>query len=189
MRAKALLTAGYLACWRGEFAAGRPLLKKALTLFQRLENGSAIALSLHGLGFVAMGQGNAPLSRSLFERSLAEARQLNDPWVMSFASHFLGIVMAYQEEYEQALAYFEESSTLIRQLGGHKQGVAFGLFHEGRIARLKGDYQEAHSRHAEALRLFQQLRDRRGTGYSLAGFAVLAAAQGQMERAARLCAV
>lgn len=186
VRAKALLTAGYLACWRGEFASGRLPLKQALALFQRLENGSAIALSLHGLGFVAMGQGNAPLSRSLFEQSLAKARDLNDQWVMSFASHFLGIVMAYQKEYEQALAYFEEGSTLIQQLGGHKQGVAFGLFHEGRIARLKGDYQEAHSRLAEAMRLFRQLGDRRGTGYSLAGFAVLAAVQGQMERAAWL---
>lgn len=185
-RAQALLTAGYLDCWQGNFAAGRAPLEQALALYQRLEDGHGIGFALHGLGFVALGAGNLALARSRFEASLQEARALDDRWLTSFALHFLAIVLTYQGDYGAASSSFEEGDALIEQMGGPRQGLAFSRFHLGRIARLQGDYPAARSRHAEGLRLFQETGDRRGVGYSLAGFAVLAAAQDEMQRAARL---
>lgn len=186
VRAQALLTAGYTACWQGDFTAGGAPLEEALSLFRRLEDGRGIIFAQHGLGFVALGQGNAPLSRALLEGAVRGARDLDDPWLTSFAKHFLAIVLTYQGEVEQAAASFHEGNDLLRELGGHRQGLAFSLFHLARIARLQGDYAAARTRHREGLQLFQEVDDRRGTGYSLAGLAVLAAAQGNLERAARL---
>lgn len=185
-RAQAMLTAGYLACWQGDFAAGRSSLEEALARFRRLEDDSAIAFAIHGLGFVALGEGDAPRARSLFEESLRRSREADDRWLASFALHFLAIVLTYQGDHVRATAYFEEGNEIIQSLGGHRQGLAFSLFHLGRIARLQGDHHAARSRHEEALQLFREAGDRRGIGYSLAGFAALAAAEGDGERAARL---
>ena len=185
-RAQALLTAGYLACWQGDFAAGRLPLEEALSLLNRQENDSGIALATHGLGFVALGEGDAALGRSLFEASLRMARGAGDKWVASFATHFLAVVHSYQGEFVRAAAHFEEGNELIRSVGGHRQALAFSQFHLGRIARLQGDFSAARSCHVEGLRLFRQVGDRRGIGYSLAGFAALAAAVEDGERAARL---
>ena len=186
VQAQALLTAGYMACWQGDFASGRTPLREALGLYRRIEDGGGIACALHGLGFVAMGEGDVALSQSRFEKSLQGARDADVGWLTSFALHFLAIVHTYQGDYAQASSFFEEGDTIIEQIGGPKQGLAFSQFHLGRIARLEGDYAAARSHHGEGMRLFQEIGDRRGIGYSLAGLAVLAAAQGDMERAARL---
>jgi predicted ATPase/DNA-binding SARP family transcriptional activator len=185
-RAQALLTAGYLACWQGDFAAGRPPLEEALARFRRLKDDNRIAFATHGLGFVALGEGDATLARSLFEESLHTSRAADDQWMASFALHFLAIVLTYQGDHDRATSYFEEGNEIIESLGGHSQGLAFSLFHLGRIACLQGDYSAARSRHEEGLRLFHEAGDRRGIGYSLAGFASLAAAERDGERAARL---
>jgi ATP/maltotriose-dependent transcriptional regulator MalT len=185
-RAQALVTLGYLSCWQGEFASGRSPLEQALTLFRQLQDGSGIAFALHGLGVVAMSVGHVALGRSLFKRSLREAREADDKWLTAFSLHFLAIALTYQGQYALALSHFEEGDAIREQLGGNKQGQAFSLFHLARIARHLGDYAAARSRHAEGMLLFQQTGDRRGIGYSLAGLAILAAAQGDAQRAAKL---
>jgi predicted ATPase/DNA-binding SARP family transcriptional activator len=185
-RAQALLTAGYSACWQGDFAAGARPLQEALSIFHRLEDGSGITFSLHGLGFVALGQGWAGRSRAHFEEALHSAQELGDPWLTAFTLHFLAIVLSYQGDLEQATYYFHEGTALLEPLGGHRQGLGFSLFHLARIARLQADYAAAESRLAEGLHRFQQIGDRRGAGYCLAGFAVLAATHGHHERAACL---
>jgi non-specific serine/threonine protein kinase len=185
-QAQALLAAGYLACWQGEFSSGRNPLQQAKALFQQMEDGRGIAFSQHGLGFVAMGEGDAPLSRALFEDSLEIARAADDDWLISFALHFLAIVLSYMGDYEAAISYFKEGIQFTRVFEGHTQGLAFSLFHLARIARIQGDYPSAWSHHVESIKLFKEIGDRRGIGYSLAGGAILAAAQGELHRAARL---
>lgn len=185
-RARALLAAGFLACWQGDFSAGRPPLEEALVLFRRLKSDSAIAFATHGLGFVALGEGDTTRARSLFEDSLRGARAAKDEWITSFALHFLAVVLTYEGDHARASSYFEEGNEILRSLGGHRQGMAFSLFHLGRIARLEGDHPAARTWHAEGLELFHEAGDRRGIGYSLAGFAALSAGVGDAERAARL---
>ena len=185
-RALALATAGYLACWQGEFASGRPPLEEALTLFRQLKEGWGIAYALHGLGVVAMSEGDISLGHSRFKQALDEAREADDKWLTAFSLHFLAIALSYRGQHAQALSFLEESDAIREELGGNKQGRAFSLYHRARIARHLGDLPAARSRHAEGMLLFQQTGDRRGIGYSLAGFAILAAAQGNVQRAARL---
>ncbi len=185
-RAQALVTAGYMACWQGDFTSGRSPLEEALTLFRQLEEGSGIAYALHGLGVVAMSEGQITIGRSRLKQALKEARQTDDKWLTAFSLHFLAISLTYQGKFIPALSYFEEGDAIREKMGGFKQGRAFSLFHRARIARHLGDHAAARSRHAEGMLLFQQTGDRRGIGYSLAGFAILAAVQGDLQRAARL---
>jgi len=185
-RALGLLTAGYLACWQGDFTAGRPLLDEALALSQPLKDGHRVAFSLQGLGFAAMGEGDVTQSNSLFEKSLEEARHVGDKWLMAFGEHWLGVTLEYMGEYSKAASHFDKGEMFNTEVGGNRQGMAFTLFHHARIARIQGDYPSARSRLTEGMRLFKESGDLRGVGYSLAGFAVLAAAQDDPSRAATL---
>ena len=78
---------------------------------------------------------------------------------------------------------------LIQDGHGNLQGIAFSLFHLGRIAWLQGNYLLSSQHHTEAIKLFWRLGDRRGIGYSLSGLACLALAQEEPHQAAHLFGV
>jgi non-specific serine/threonine protein kinase len=184
--AQARLSAGFLGCWQGEFEAARASLQRSLELFEEMGDRAGAAFSLHGLGFAANGLGDHALAGSLFEKSLRIAREIEDPWLVAFTLHFTAIGTSFRGEHDLARSQFEEGINLIKQGIGSAQGKAYSLFHLGRIARLQGDYATAQSQHAEGIRMFWQMGDRRGLGYSLSGFACLALAEEQIERAAGL---
>ena len=186
VRAQALLSAGFISCWCGDFASARPNLEKGLKQYEDLGNKSGVAFSLHGLGFAANGLGKHAQAGQLFEKSLKRAREINDKWLINFALHFTAIGTSFRGDYELARSQFEEHIGLTKEGTGNAQGLAFSLFHLGRIARLQGDYASAQAHHEEGMRLFWQLGDRRGLGYSLFGFACLAQALEEPHRSARL---
>jgi tetratricopeptide (TPR) repeat protein len=186
VRAQALLSAGFISCWCGDFASARPNLEKGLKLYEEMGNKSGVAFSLHGLGFAANGLGEHAQAGQLFEKSLKRAREINDKWLINFALHFTAIGTSFRGDYELARSQFEEHIGLTKEGTGNAQGLAFSLFHLGRIARLQGDYASAQAHHEEGMRLFWQLGDRRGLGYSLFGFACLAQALEEPHRSARL---
>jgi predicted ATPase/DNA-binding SARP family transcriptional activator len=184
--ALAWLSAGFLGCWQGDFAAARTSLEKSLVLYEEVNEKPGIAFSLHGLGFAANGLGEHALASPLFARGLEIAREIDDKWLISFTLHFIAIGTSFQGKHELARAQFKECIQLVKDGNGNAQGIAFSLFHLGRIARLQGDYALANTNHAESVQMFWQMGDRRGIGYSLAGFACLAFAEEDIERAARL---
>jgi tetratricopeptide (TPR) repeat protein len=184
--ARALLSAGFLGCWQGDFGPARAILEKSLELFEQMGEKAGIAFSLHGLGFAANGLGEHALAGTLFEKSLKMARDINDKWLISFTLHFTAIGTSFRRDYELARTQFEECIGLIKDGYGNLPGIAFSLFHLGRIARTQGDYTSAHAHLTEGIQMFLQIGDRRGLGYSLSGFACLAFAQEEINRAARL---
>ena len=187
--AQAHLTAGFLGCWQGVFEAARADLEHSLELFEEMDDRAGVAFSLHGLGFAAYGLGDHALAGSLFDRSLEITREIEDQWLIAFTLHFTAIGTSFQGEHELARLQFEECIDLFEKGIGNAQGKAFSLFHLGRIARLQGDHALAQAHHAEGLRMFRGMGDRRGLGYSLSGFACLALAQEEIERAASLFGV
>jgi predicted ATPase len=186
VQAQAFLSAGFLACWQGDFSSARTSLEKSLKAFEEMEEPAGIAFSLHGLGFAANGLGDHAQAGALFGRCQELARKTGDKWLLSFALHFISIGNSFQGNYELAVSQFEECIKLIKGGTGNLPGVAFSLFHLGRIARIQDDHKSAHSHHSEGIRLFWQMGDRRGIGYSLSGFACLALAEKKTARAARL---
>jgi non-specific serine/threonine protein kinase len=183
---QALLSAGFLGCWQGDFKSARASLEKSLKLYEQMGEKAGIAFTLHGLGFAANGLGEHGLAGTLFEKSLKIAREINDKWLISFTLHFTAIGTSFRSDYELARSQFMECIGLIKDGYGNLPGIAFSLFHLGRIARLQGDYVTAHAHHAEGIQMFLQIGDRRGLGYSLSGFACLAFAQEEINQAARL---
>lgn len=186
IQAQALLTSGFLACWQGNFASARPNLEASLKLFEEINDGAGIAFSLHGLGFAANGLGEHAEAGQYFGKCLQTARKMDDKWIISIALHFIAIGTSFQGNYELARSQFEECISLMKEGYGTAQGIAFSEFHLGRIARIHGNLASAQHHHTTGLELFARMGDKRGIGYSLIGFACLAHAQEEPQRAARL---
>ena len=186
-RASALVTAGYLTCWQGDFSPARPTLQEALRFYRRIEDSHGIAMAMHGLGWTAFGSGQYDEAQERFQTSLSIARELDDKWLISFAVHFLGIVKAFQGDFDPAREHFDECIALSLELGGPTAAIAFSHFHLGRMDRIHEEYASAEDHFRESLQLFRAIGDPRGIAYALVGFAALAAAQNEMRRSARLC--
>lgn len=186
VRARALATAGWLACWQGAFAAARAPLEEGLRLAREGDDRWGTAFSLHALGWAAGALGDGLRGRQLTEACLGIARRLGDLWLIGFSLHFLGIGAAFQGDFSAARAHFDECIALMRQTGGNAAGLAFSLFHLGRMDRLEGRYAAAGAHYQEALRLFRAIGDPRGIAYALAGLGSLSVAQANTVQAARL---
>jgi tetratricopeptide (TPR) repeat protein len=186
IQAQAYLTSGFLACWQGDFTSARPNLQTSLKLFEELQDGAGMAFSLHGLGFAANGLGEHAEAGQCFGRCLQTAREIDDKWLISIALHFIAIGTSFQGNYELARSQFEECIKLMQEGHGTAQGIAFSEFHLGRIARIHGDFEAAFVHHKTGLELFMRMGDLRGIGYSLFGFACLAQAEENLQRAAKL---
>lgn len=98
----------------------------------------------------------------------------------------LGEVAQRQGDLAGAAALFAEALALARAAGdGLREGsVLNGI---GSLARRRGEHGEAAARYREGLALQRALDDRYGMTFNLEGLALVAVAEGQAERGARLC--
>lgn len=87
----------------------------------------------------------------------------------------------------RARTHFEESIPIIEALG-YAYGNVLTVANPGQLSLKEGDYPTAQSLFREAFRLAQDLGSRRGIAWFIASLGMVAAARGEMARAARLMA-
>jgi ATP/maltotriose-dependent transcriptional regulator MalT len=185
VRAKALLHAGYLALYKGNYTQTLALAEESLTLYQRMDDKRGIAKSLELIGIIAHWQGDPDRGASLLQQSLNLLREIGHERDIATTLLFLGDLRLRQGDYEQASAHLQESQILFQKLGD-KWGLAFALGGIGELARRQGDYQRAVAHFQQSLTLYQEQHNTPEMPFTLEALALTAAEQGQSEWAARL---
>jgi tetratricopeptide (TPR) repeat protein len=140
---------------------------------------------LDQLGLLAQEEGDYEAARLLYHESLAIRRDVGDQWGIAWTLTHLGLLAQRQGEYGAARSLFEESLALWSELRNRKN-IARSLVNLGLLATTEGDLALARSRHEESLAIGRELGDREVIATSLEGFADLAVARAQAERATRL---
>lgn len=145
-----------------------------------------IATSLRNLGLVANLQGDYPAARAFLEQSLSIGREIGPAgqYGIGWSLIFLGDVALNQGDPERAEASYGESVSVLRALG-EKSFLAYSLRRLGILALHRDDSARATALCKESLALNVELEERSGIVLCLAAAAILAA-QGEIERAARL---
>jgi predicted ATPase/transcriptional regulator with XRE-family HTH domain len=184
-RAKALFTAGMLAVYQGDHAAGRALHEEGLALQRQLGDRAGIAAALYGLAWDAFDAGDLPRARGLHEEALAIRRELGDPLDVAISTVSLGTVMGEQDDTVLGRQLLEEGLAMRRKLGD-RRGIATALCVLAHLAGRHGDHAGARSLYGEGLAIARELDDRWILGHVLAGLAALAAAEGRWTLALRL---
>ena len=102
---------------------------------------------------------------------------------------FLGDVELSCNDTEKSRSHYNESAAVLRgpELGDINF-LGYPIRRLGQIAWREGHYKEANARCKESLRLNHEVSDPRGVICSVSGFAAIAVAQGEFERAAKLMA-
>ena len=185
VRAKALWSAGLLACVLGEEAAIRAaqaLLDEALALARRAADRSLIARSLDVLGLLAFFRNDLPLARRLLEDSVVEARAIDDRWCLADALGTLGSIMPLVGELDLGEQMSGESLAIARD-ARDEQGVRMALFGIALTASRQGDLATLRDAGEEGLEVCRAIGDGWFISYFLWLLAIASVQLGDLERA------
>jgi non-specific serine/threonine protein kinase len=186
VRGRVLQGAADLAVSQGDFVEACSLLERSLVLYRKLDDMPGLAYSLLLLGSqVYVAQNKWVPARALIEESLALYRELDDRPGIAAVMTELGYLYYCQVDRDAGRALIEEGLAMQQELGMTTY-IARSVFLLGHIAREEGRYTRARSYYAESIMLFWQQKSSLGLYYMLASVGCLAAAEGQLESAARL---
>ncbi|MCA9877439.1 MAG: tetratricopeptide repeat protein, partial [Thermomicrobiales bacterium] len=162
--------------------------EQALTLARRVGEARGLLMALFWRGIIGVNLGEDDLAAALLAESVDLGRQLGeDGGAIATALDNLGTIARRRGDLDRAQALYEEALATSRaaRLGWH---TAENTSHLAGIAADRGDWARAAALYSESLNLMEtQADDTRALAGILAGMAVVIAAGGDPQRAARLC--
>ncbi len=177
---------GRLAWDMGNYRAGQAYLEESLELFEELGQERWATWARHGLGLVAIGMGDIANAIALLERSTREYRTAGgEPIGLAYALLSLGRTLIVKGDHAAARDYLLEALAICRTTETPRP-LYMTLQELGYVAAHTGDVPGARALHAESLQIAWEFRDPSGLSSCLVGPAGVAAAKGNMRRAARI---
>jgi DNA-binding CsgD family transcriptional regulator/tetratricopeptide (TPR) repeat protein len=199
-KARALIGAGWIALFQGDYEAAKALVEESLILYQGFRDDEGIASSLANLGFVAIfAQRNLESVPALLEDAMRLRPKVKDQRTVAYLLIFEGLAMAGQLDAEgrfglhnastaaQVRALHEQGLALFREIGDAR-GIDICLTNLGLLELIVGNHTRATVLLRENLYQTRQLDDKLHTQFALFGLAGVAASQDQPLRATRLWA-
>jgi non-specific serine/threonine protein kinase len=185
-RAKLLSEAGTFAFHRADFERAIVLHGEALELYRELEDDSGVAFALLCLGAQYQEQGDHERAAPFLEEALSLSREVGDKRTIVYALHNLADVERQRGDYERAKTLGMENISLAREVEDKwLLGVCVGWV--GMLALWNGEEHDlAGGLLKEGLALDREVGNWAYGAYCLEGFAGLAGARAQGERAAQL---
>ncbi len=184
-RARALMATAAIVDRQGDHEGARHLLEEALDRFRALGDRALEARALAELGGIAIVEGDYEHGAQLLEETIPLFREAGDSRALMVSLGNLASVKNLQGDRERGRALGEESLALARERSDRDQ-TAITLHNLGRASLVEGRPDEALAPLEESLEIAGELGYRELIAYCLGGFAEIAAAGGDHERAARL---
>jgi predicted ATPase/serine/threonine protein kinase len=181
-RARALFSAGVLACEQGDYPSANLHLRESQNIARQLGDNTSVAVSLNALAVFARDRGDVAAAHALFEESLAVWRELGDLKAVARALSNLANVAKLQGEYARSRGLYAECLSIFQGLRD-RTGVAWSLNYQGDVARDQGDSAGARKLYEESLEIFRELGDPWGIGGTLADLGNLSKEEMDYQRA------
>jgi DNA-binding NarL/FixJ family response regulator len=185
LRAKALVGAGVLASFAGDFPAARSFLQRALGL--AAGDPATTVRVLNHLGIVAIFEDDARGAEALLERGLALMQVDPDQRWQPITLLLLGVVCMRLGDLERAETYLTESTNLCRIVGNKRLTVYVTSY----LAQVKLELQDeagAVVLAAAALTAAREVAPSRALWLAVGTAAFVSAHRGDLDRAVRLLA-
>ena len=169
---------GNLARWMGNFEEAEALIRQSMALFTELKDTQQLALTTHTLHGILVYGGQFVESIRLFEEPALIYRELglpekpNEPSIVSaFAFMHLGRYKEAEERFQRTLSIYPKTAS------------GYAVKNLGRIALVRGNYDEAQTHLLEALTLFRNTGDPNGLGQTLGCLGITALRLGNLTQA------
>ena len=180
-----LLTLGTVALEREDYDKAARLFEESLSLSREAGNDWGLARSVMSLATVIHEQGDLQRTIELFEEGIDLFRERGDKVGLAGCLINLGLAVYSRGDLGRASKLTEEGVGLWRELGVGAD-TAVGLCNLGWIALVQKDLSKATDCYEESLRLAWDTGMEPVVLTTLEGYACLAGAQGEAQRAARL---
>jgi predicted ATPase/class 3 adenylate cyclase/Tfp pilus assembly protein PilF len=180
-----LSSLGFVAWHREEYEQAKQLFEEGLALSRQMSDTHWLATFLLYLAIVPHYLGDSEKATELTEQSMDLFREQGDKQSLAYCLITLGMVVYSQSDLKRSAQLTEEAVALFRELGA-RGDVAFGLCNLGWIVLFQNDLGRASAIYKESLTLAWDTGMNSIVQGSLEGFACLAGAKGEVERAARL---
>ena len=195
VRAKAILVAGALAWWvEKDDRRAVSLTEESLAIRRCLGDQRGMAVALHHLAHLALWRGDLGRTEALAEQGLALARAVGEPHTIANCLGSLAVVARQRGDLARSRELLGEALALFRR-AGHRWSIAAVIGALAEVARDRGAPAEAVALYHERMLLYRDEGDapprlRRPGQWAVAealrGAAMIAAAEGRWEAAARL---
>jgi non-specific serine/threonine protein kinase len=177
--------AGIIASFQADYEQALAWLEESVGLYQTIADSYGLARVQSFLGDCLLDCGEVDAAIPPLEEALAGFRQLDATAWAGLTLFSLAGAASLQQDDEQARVLAEEALHLCRRAEfGSGMAMTFGRL--GTQTYEQGDYEAAEHYFREALALRLKLDDRYGMANQLTDLAYVAAARGEVERAARL---
>jgi len=180
-----LLTLGSVALEREDYGKATRLFEESLALSREAGNDWGLARSVMSLATVIHEQGDLERTIELFEEGIDLFRERGDKVGLAGCLINLGLAVYSGGDLGRASKLTEEGVGLWRELGVGAD-TAVGLCNLGWMALVQKDFGKATDCYEESLRLAWDTGMEPVVLTTLEGYACLAGAQGEAQRAARL---
>lgn len=185
-RAKALLGAGGIAYWRGDFDAMARDYAEARELYESIGDLAGTADALYNESYVPLLlRGDIDTTRSRLEHALALYRRADNPLGAAEAESFLGFTHYFQGEPEAAIPYQERAVEALRTARASWQ-LSENLLGLGGLYAQTGDWPRAVVLVRESLAIANEMGIDIGIAMTLEWVGASASWIGDVERSARL---
>jgi predicted ATPase/DNA-binding CsgD family transcriptional regulator len=183
-RANAYHLAGLLKT-RADPVAAKGLLQQGITIFHEIGDEAGVAKCILNHGAASLLVGDLGQGRREVADSLARCQALGDELGVAWSYDTLGIAVFMRGDYAEASSHFRESAAQFESLDG-PVGACHALVHLGLSLRYEGKLPDALGAYRSAVH--HQLENRFTTeaADTVDGLAVIAAALGHLNLAARL---
>jgi predicted ATPase len=176
-RARAVLEACALACFRGDYPATIDLAREGLELCGELGDLLGQAWAQRYLGEAALARSDLTAAQPHFQIQLDLGEQIGDLWTEGSARNMLAQVSRYQGRYLDATEHLRHALRAARN-SGNPEFTANMLNSLGEVARDAGQSARARDLFRQALRGHQQTGSKLGLTADLEGLAAVAAQTG-----------
>jgi tetratricopeptide (TPR) repeat protein len=176
---------GWVELEKGNDRQATQLFEESLALSQEMSDTWWLATSRLNLAVVSHFRGDYERATELHEEGMDLFREQGDKYSLAGCLNNLAMVVHSQGDLGRAAQLTEESVALLWELGD-RGGVTIGLCNLGWISLLQDDLGKAADLYKESLSLSRDAGLIPLVQSALEGFACLAGAKGEAERAARL---
>jgi tetratricopeptide (TPR) repeat protein len=160
-------------------------LTESLALLHDLDLPEALIWARQQQGELALVTGDYAAAEAHFRAVLAYWRPVEAKLSIAWAAALVGEAVALQGDLTTATTCYTEAYTIFLEMG-NKDGQTIVLYHQGEVARRRGEYAKAHQLYQESLTLSQTLQNRHIMARCLAGLGGVALALGDAPRATTL---
>lgn len=160
-------------------------LTESLALLHDLDLPETLIWARQQQGELALVTGDYAAAEAHFRAVLAYWRPVEAKLSIAWAAALVGEAVALQGDLTTATTCYTEAYTIFLEMG-NKDGQTIVLYHQGEVARRRGEYAKAHQLYQESLTLSQTLQNRHIMARCLAGLGGVALALGDAPRATTL---